>query len=57
MLQITCEEITGYIVEYNNPYDQSHEEEYFHTEEDMLEFCKNLESFSVFKIIRLIIEE
>ena len=58
MLQITCEEIAGYIVEYNNPYNQSHEQEHFHTEEEMLAFCNNLgQNYSVFKIIRCIIEE
>lgn len=57
MLQIICEEIAGYIVEYNNPYDQSLEEEHFTTEEDMLAFCETLESYTVFKIIRCIIEE
>ena len=58
MLQITCEKIAGYIVEYNSPYDQSHEEEHFHSEEEMLAFCATLkENYSVFKIIRCIIEE
>ena len=56
MLEIICEEVAGYIVEYNNPYNQSHEEEHFQTEEDMLAFCEDLESFSVFKILRCIIE-
>ena len=58
MLQITCEEIAGYIVEYNNPYDKREEQEHFQTEEAMLEFCATLqENYSVFKIIRCIIEE
>lgn len=58
MIQITCEEIAGYVVEYNNPYDQTNMEEHFHTEEEMLVFCETLkENYSVFKIIRCIIEE
>lgn len=56
-MEIICEEVAGYIVEYKNPFNYCDEQEHLKTEEEMLAFCEKLtESYSVFKIIRCIIE-